>query len=100
MAASIENVDIGRTPKKVYFYANNCIICGFRFVQTIKDSEGNEKSVKYFNKKLKMTKDRIELLEECLGTTILNEADTQHGVCVPCFRSVEKVHNLKENLNR
>ena len=70
------------------------------FVGSIKDSEGNKKSVKYFNKKLKLTKDRIELIEECLGTTILSEADTPHGVCVPCFRSVEKVHNLKENLNR
>ena len=80
---------LAERPKKFIFTLTTVL-----FVGSIKDSEGNKKSVKYFNKKLKLTKDRIELIEECLGTTILNEADTPHGVCVPCFRSVENVLSL------
>lgn len=44
-----------------------------------------------------MTKNEIQLIEECLGLILLYEADTPH---VSCFHSVEKKHNLKEDLNR
>ena len=57
---------LAERPKKFIFTLTTVL-----FVGSIKDSEGNKKSVKYFNKKLKLTKDRIELIEECLGTTIL-----------------------------
>ncbi|XP_048749207.2 uncharacterized protein LOC125661274 isoform X2 [Ostrea edulis] len=84
---------MSKTPQKIYFNDNECIICGFRFVETVEDSDGTQRCVKHFNKKLKLTTDRVKSIEVCIDEVITINDQTQ-GVCVPCYRSVERLQNL------
>ena len=88
-----------RTPQKIYFIGHSCIICGFRFIEYIKESDGTERCIKHFNKKLKLTPDRLRLLHGCIGEEIRCDSDGA-GVCLSCFRSAERVDTLLKDVER
>lgn len=87
----------GPTPQKIYLIDNFCIICGFRFVQTVKNNDGTETCLKFSNKKLKLTADRIRLVEKCIGEQMKNDAHDR-GICISCFRSAERIEILKKDV--
>lgn len=78
-----------QTPKKTYSLCNMCIICGFSFIQTIKDSFGKEITKKYFDRKLKLTEERKKIISDAIGVDTY-DVGNDTGVCQKCFRSVEK----------
>lgn len=86
MAAPSESLP---TPKKTYFLGNICILCGFSFVQMIKQSDGTEFTKKFLDRKLKLTAERKFNIEQVTEMNISEEEGC--GVCQKCYRSVEKV---------
>lgn len=84
-----------QTPKKTYSLCNMCIICGFSFIQTIKDSFGKEITKKYFDRKLKLTEERKKIISDAIGVDTY-DVGNDTGVCQKCFRSVEKLSKLEK----
>lgn len=72
-----------------------CIICGFSFIQTIKDSFGKEITKKYFDRKLKLTEERKKIISDAIGVDTY-DVGNDTGVCQKCFRSVEKLSKLEK----
>ena len=48
------------TPRRIYYNSNICVLCGFAFVQSEVTSTGEKIDKKFFNKKLKLTDQRIK----------------------------------------
>lgn len=86
---------VTQTPRKTYSLCNMCIICGFSFIQTLKDSLGKEITKKYFDRKLKLTEERKKLISDYVGVEIY-DVGNDTGVCQKCFRSVEKLCKLEK----
>lgn len=71
------------SPRRVYFNGNICIICGFCFVP--KESE------------LKLSKERLQNIDIVIGS-IVNSDIEKNGVCIKCYRAVEKVIKLRNEV--
>ena len=75
--------------KKTYFLGNICILCGFSFVQMIKQSDGTEITKKILDCKLKLTAERKFNIEQVTEINVSEEEGC--GVCQKYYRPVEKV---------
>ena len=86
----------GETPRKIYPLGNVCLICGFSFVSKSVDSDGNVKVNKYLDKKLRLSADRIKILQDVCGisASVVYPVDT--GVCQKCYRSAERVLKIEK----
>lgn len=85
------------TPRRVYFNGNICIICGFCFVSKETDETGNITIKKYTNMKLKLSKERLQNIDIVIGS-IENSDIEKNGVCIKCYRAVEKVIKLRNEV--
>ncbi|XP_063412299.1 uncharacterized protein LOC134695054 [Mytilus trossulus] len=74
------------TPRKTYLLGNICVVCGFSFIQKVKEANGIEVEHKYFDRKLKLSEERRKNINNVVGFECKGE-----GVCQKCYRSVEKV---------
>lgn len=85
------------TPRRIYYQSNICILCGFSFIQTEVLVTGQTVQKKYLNKKLKLTEERIKKI-----TSVVNDFETEptsiNGVCVKCYRHIEKVIQMQTDL--
>ena len=94
MAASISDVF---TPRKTLLLGNICVICGFSFVQKIKESDGRVVVKKFLDRKYKLTVKHKELIDRVIGFEIRSDGD--QGVCQKCFRTVERLDRTdRENI--
>lgn len=85
------------TPRRVYFKSNICVLCGYAFVQREVTASGETIEKKFFNKKLKLTRDRVVLIQKVLEE-FSPEDETDNGVCKNCFRGVEKLIKMDEEM--
>lgn len=84
------------TPVKCYSLGNICVVCGFSFVTKFVDELGSIKVQKCLDKKLRLTRERLE--------TLLNVCDVKKetcfpgdaGVCQKCFRAMDRVRKLEK----
>ncbi|XP_048774679.2 uncharacterized protein LOC125679473 [Ostrea edulis] len=96
---------LSSTPQKTYVLGNVCVICGFAFIQHLKNADGTITVTKYLDRKFKMSKERKETIEKVVGFEV--KVDAESGVCQKCYRSAEKVirmekesTELRENLKK
>lgn len=91
------------TPRRVYFNGSICItcICGFCFVSTETDETGNITIKKYTNMKFKLSKERLQNIDIVIGTIENSDIEKNgYGVCIKCYRAVEKVIKLRNEVKR
>ena len=86
----MEEVKRPVTPRRIYYQSNICILCGFSFIQIEVLFTGQIVQKKYLNKKLKLTEERIKNITIVVSDFEL-EPTSINGVCVKCYRHIEKV---------
>lgn len=74
-----------------------CIICGFLFIQIIKDLFGKEIIKKYFDRKFKLMEECKKIISDVIGVDIYDVGNDM-GVCQKCFCSVEKFSKFEKEL--
>ena len=90
------------SPRKKYIRSNICVICGLSFIQT----EIIPKSVEFqckklMKQKLRLSHERVVIIQRVLEQFLLPEDRTNDGVCIKCYRQVSsaiKLENQKEKL--
>ena len=82
------------TPHRLYYSSNICVLCGFTFVQTEVTATGEQKEIKFINRKLKITQEKIDIIRQVIGEFI-HDLSSPNGVCKTCFRSIERVLRLE-----
>lgn len=85
------------TPRRVYYLSNICVICGFSFVQTDITPSGHKVEKKLTNHKLKLTRERVDNIKKVIEV-FEHEHEQVNGVCKKCYRHIEKVLKLQEDL--
>lgn len=80
-----------QTPRRIYYKSNICVLCGFAFVQAEVTSTGETIEKKLFNKKLKLTEEKILAIRNVLGEFNHECITSNNGVCKQCFRTIEKI---------
>lgn len=95
----MEEVKSPVTPRRIYYQSNICILCGFSFIQTEVLFTGQIVQKKYLNKKLKLTEERIKNI-----TIVVSDFEPEptsiNGVCVKCYRHIEKVIQMQTDLSK
>lgn len=61
------------------------------------DETGNITIKKYTNMKLKLSKERLQNIDIVIGS-IVNSDIEKNGVCIKCYRAVEKVIKLRNEV--
>ena len=85
------------TPRKVYVNKNNCVLCGFSFIQTEVSGTGEETVKKFLKLKLRLNAERIETIESVIDNFRPTDEEKElHGVCIKCFRKVESCIRVKK----
>lgn len=82
------------TPRKTCVLGDQCIVCGFSFVQHERTADGKEIIHKFYQSKLKLNLERIECIKKVTERSDVQECDG--GMCRKCFRSVESVIKTDE----
>jgi hypothetical protein len=85
------------TPRRIYSNTNICRLCAFSFLVTEVSSDGVEEVTKLFNKKLKLTQERVDAIQAVLSFG--GGRDREGGVCIPCFSKVEKVGKYRRAID-
>lgn len=80
------------TPTKTCVLSDICVLCGFSFTHYEKKEDGKVQINKFFERKLKLTKERKDNVFQITGTNF----STNSAVCVKCYRSVESVIKSEE----
>ena len=80
------------TPRKTCILSDVCILCGFAFIQIEKTSFGEERIHKHFDKKLKLTVERLEIIRKITGLTDIDVTNVSSaGVCIKCYRTADSI---------
>lgn len=95
----IENIVNPSTPRRIYSQSNICTLCGFLFIRTEIDEHGRVVEKKFLNKKLKLTDERVHKISSVV-TDYHEPADSSNGVCIKCFRHIEKVLQMQKDISR
>ncbi|CAC5383779.1 unnamed protein product [Mytilus coruscus] len=85
------------TPRRVYYLSNICVICGFSFIQTDITPSGHKVEKRLTNKKLKLSKERVDNIRKVIEV-FEHEHGQINGICITCYRHIEKVLKLQEEL--
>lgn len=85
------------TPRRLYHASNICILCGFAFIQTEVLASGEQKEIKFLNRKLKITKEKVDTIKLVIDE-FSHDLSSSNGVCKTCFRSVERVLRLENEV--
>ena len=102
--ASVEQANLLLTPKKLYLFNDQCFMCGFSFREIFLTSTGRREEKKLFHLKLKLTKDRIVVIngvlrhEEMKTVRDIDEGD--NSICVRCFNKFENHSKLAERMEK
>lgn len=67
------------------------------FVPKESDETENITIKKYTNMKLKLSKERLQNIDIVIGS-IVNSDIEKNGVCIKCYRAVEKVIKLRNEV--
>ena len=83
MAAPYDSGTGATTPRKAYILGNICALCGFSFIQTEQDISGSYKTVKLFDKKLKLNEERRSNIRRVVDVDVLSydSSSFSAGVC-------------------
>jgi hypothetical protein len=82
---------VSDTPKKKYVRSNICVLCGLSFIQTEISPEGVEIYCKQLMKtKLRLSHERVVMIQRVIEQFVLPEDGTTDGVCIKCYRHVER----------
>jgi hypothetical protein len=84
------------TPKKCYYLGNICVVCGFSFVTKSVDKDGNVQVAKCLDKKLRLTRERLETLWNIRDFKEETCFPLDSGVCQKCFRAMERVLKVEK----
>lgn len=87
-----------QTPRRIYYKANICVLCGFAFVQAEVTSTGETIEKKLFNKKLKLTEEKISAIRNVLGEFNHECIISNNGVCKQCFRTIERINKAEKEV--
>ena len=85
------------TPRRIYLSANICVICGFALFHTEITSTGQRIERKSLNIKLKLTDERIQNISNVIES-FERELCGKNGICTKCYRNVEKVLHMQNDL--
>lgn len=88
------------TPRKLYSLIDNiCELCGFSFLETEILPDGTKKVTKHLTNKLRLNPERISAITSVLeGYESTNVERTNNGVCLKCFRNIQKCIKLDSDL--
>lgn len=86
-----------RTPRKIYYNSNICVICGFSFIQTEVTATGRTIERNHTNKKLKLSDERVKKIKQVINNFIY-EHEHINGVCKKCYSHIEKVLKLHRDV--
>ncbi|XP_078331334.1 uncharacterized protein LOC111115474 isoform X5 [Crassostrea virginica] len=81
------------TPRKIYSLKNICCLCGFSFVVTEINKDGNVAVKKFSKLKLRLTEEKKKIIQEV--TDIPGNAE---GDCTKCYTKVEKVSKYRTEI--
>lgn len=86
------------TPRRIYDAQNICLLCAFSFIYTDILSTGEKQEVKLLKQKLRLTEERIDNVRKIIPSFNIKEVDKNSGVCVKCYKTVEKGIRMEEQL--
>lgn len=88
------------TPRRIYYKANICVLCGFAFVQSEITSTGETIERNLFNKKLKLTDDKVKSIQHVLSEFQHDSVSSSNGVCKNCYRTVERIIKIEKEVEQ
>lgn len=86
------------TRRKTCLLGNICILCAFSFV-SIETIDGKENICKFYEVKLKLSKDRIECIWKVTETHLKSYNTCNADVRKKCFRIVESILKTEKKNN-
>ena len=89
-----------QTPRRIYYKANICVLCGLAFVQAEVTSTRETIKKKLINKKLKLTEEKISAIRNVLGEFNHECITSNNGVCKQCFRTIERINKAERTTEK
>jgi hypothetical protein len=83
-----------KTPQRVYSLTDSCCLCGFSFVVRETDSEGNSQIKKFHKLKLRLTKEKADVIRQ-----VVDLPPRAEGICIKCFAKSEKVIKYRKEID-
>ena len=88
------------TPRKVYVNKNNCVLCGFTFIQTEVSGTGEETVKKFLKLKLRLNAERIETIESVIDNFRPTDEEKElHDVCIKLTNCTNQILNTSTRVN-
>ena len=102
--SSVEQANLLLTPNKVYLFNDKCFMCGFSSREIFLTSSGRKKENKLFHMKLKLSKERIVVINKVLQheemTTVSDIEEGDDSICVRCFKQRDNHLKLDKKMEK